>query len=110
MGERLKELLPQEEEEESSVDDESMAWKLAPDHVQPQDALHAQSATRAAMKSTNYNFEVLRHRAGAEQKRQIDTTKEASAPLMLGVTVKNSTRAAGSAGKQVGCHTPHPYI
>ena len=81
------------------MDDESMAWKLAPDHVQPQDALHAQRATRAELITTNYNYEVLRHRAGAaERKRQRDTTPEASTPLVLGATEKNSTRAAGSAG------------
>jgi hypothetical protein len=79
------------------VDDESMAWKLAPDHVQPQDALHAQRATRAGLITTNYNYEVLRHRAGAaERKHQMDTTPEASAPLVLAATEKNSTR-----GKQV---------
>jgi len=102
-GERLKERLLQEEEEESSIDDENLAWKLAPDHVHPQDALHAQRATRAAMITTNYNYEVVRHRSGAaERKRKMDPEqRKASAPLVLGATDKNSTWAAGSAGKQV---------
>ena len=83
----------QEEDEEESLDDQNLAWKLAPDHVQPQDALPATIGTQ-------------QRSSAAAAGRSAPTNSSGpglfapASGAVLWAAGKNSTRAAGNVGRQ----------